>query len=208
MDRRFCAEEVTTVGKARGKKHPWTDADKERALAVYATCGNLSKTYRETGVPISTLRGWLAEKPSEEVQKARTDAKKRFVEEAWDTISKAIATGNTVMSFALENKGRIDEAIKTVAGSPDIDRRHKGPVILALLELTKFDMRELANYIGVVYDKIALATGKPTGINRLEGQVTETREFRITQEIISQNPRALDVIFTRDQQRDVEGLGS
>lgn len=65
------------------KKRPWTDADKERAIAVYVTTGNLSRTSRETGVPISTLRGWLAEQPPEKVKEAREEAQAEFVRRAW-----------------------------------------------------------------------------------------------------------------------------
>ena len=71
-------EEVPTVPKStNNKRRPWTDGDKERALAIYATCGSLSRTSRETGVPISTLRGWLAEQPPEKVKEAREDARVR-----------------------------------------------------------------------------------------------------------------------------------
>lgn len=69
------------------KRRPWTDADKEHAIAVYVTTGNLSKTSRQTGVPISTLRGWLAEQPPEKVKEAREDAQAEFVKKAWDAVS-------------------------------------------------------------------------------------------------------------------------
>ncbi len=183
-----CIKPASIKPATKPKKRPWTEADKERAIAVYVTTGNLSRTSRQTGVPISTLRGWLAEQPPEEVKQARLDAKKQFIEAAWETVLKGLRVGDTVMSFALENKGRIDEAVKAVLES-DLDPLDKPDLIATLAKLTKFSLKDLAIYIGTVYDKIALASGKPTGINRLEGQVTETHEYKVTQEIVAKAPR-------------------
>ncbi|MEX0975051.1 MAG: hypothetical protein WD024_06885 [Bacillota bacterium] len=185
----------------------YTDDQKERAIAVFTTCGNLSRTSRETGVPISTLKGWLAEQPQEEVAKARLDAKTRFIGQAWDTVLRGIQVGDTVMSFALENKGRIDEAVKAVLKS-DFELDQKADLVHVLASLTKFSMKDLAIYIGTVYDKIALATGKPTGINRLEGQVTEKHVYDITERLIAQNPGLLNTIFPRDTERNMEDSSS
>lgn len=185
----------------------WTDLDKEKALAIYATTGNLSETSRQTGVPISTIRGWLAEKPTEEVAKARLDAKQRFIDAAWDTVLKGIRVGDTMMGFVLENGEELSKAFKAVA-SADIDPEEKADILRTMASLSKISLKDLAIYIGTVYDKIALATGKPTGINRLEGQVTETHEFKVTQEIVTRHPEVLDLIFARDQRRPVEDRGS
>lgn len=168
----------------RAKRRTYTDQDKEHAIAVYTTNGNLSKTSRETGVPISTLRGWLAEQPAAEIQQARLDAKAKFVEAAWETIAKGLQTGNTLMSFALENKGRIDEAIKAVL-SGNIDEKDKTALIKALVSLSNFNLRDISTYIGTIYDKIALATGEPTSIAEQQGQVTQRYEYAITQRIVS-----------------------
>lgn len=172
----------TKTKQTRRKRRTYTDQEKEHAIAVYTTCGNLSRTYRETGVPISTLRGWLAEQPAEEIQQARLDAKGRFVEAAWETIAKGLQTGNTLMSFALENKGRIDEAVKAVL-SGNIDEKDKTALIKALVSLSNFNLRDISTYIGTIYDKIALATGEPTSIAEQQGQVTQRHEYDITHKI-------------------------
>lgn len=87
--------------KSKPKRRSYTDADKERAIAVYITTGNLSQTSRETGVPISTLRGWLAEQPPEKVQEARAEAQAEFVRKAWDAV--------TAHVLHLQDKGVIAE---------------------------------------------------------------------------------------------------
>ncbi len=192
---------------AKQKRRVYTDQDKEHAIAVYATTGNLSKTARQTGVPLSTLRGWMAEQPAEEVQQARLDARAKFVEAAWVSIAKGLETGNIVMSFILENRGRIDQAIKSVFAS-NLTKENQTALVKALAKLSDFDLREVSTYIGTIYDKIALATGQPTGISRLEGEVKDSHEYKITQQIIAQNPRLLDTVFAQDKRFDVEGGSS
>jgi transposase-like protein len=198
---------VTAVAGTRKKGDKWPENLKQKALAVYETTGSMSAAARSVGCTLGTFKRWLKAPVTEKVKEAKEEAKVKFVREAWDTILKGIDVGNTVMSFALENKGRIDEAIKMVLTSPDIDKVYKADLVHALLSLTKFSMRELAIYIGTIYDKIALATGKPTGINRLEGQVTDTHEYKVTQEIIASHPELLDVIFPPDQRPGVAGAG-
>lgn len=85
----------------RSKRRSYTDQEKEHAIAVYTTNGNLSKTSRETGVPISTLRGWLAEVPPAKVQEAREEAQAEFVRKAWDAV--------TAHVLHLQDKGVIAE---------------------------------------------------------------------------------------------------
>lgn len=184
----------------------WTDLDREKALAVIKTGGSLSDAARAVGAAVSTVKGWLSKTPSQEVQEAREDARKKFVRDAWDSVSKAILVGNTMMSFVLENGDKLDEAFKAVAGA-DIDEEEKAQVLKTLASLTKINLKDLAIYAGTLYDKIALATGKPTGINRLEGQVTDTHEYKVTQEIVAKNPRLLDIIFAQDTGQDLEGRG-
>jgi len=184
----------------------WSDLDREKALAVIKTGGSLSDAARAIGAAVSTVKGWLNKAPSKEVQEAREDAHKKFVRDAWESVSKAILVGNTMMSFVLENGDKLDEAFKAVAEA-DIDEEEKAQVLKTLASLTKINLKDLAIYAGTLYDKIALATGKPTGINRLEGQVTDTHEYKVTQEIVAKNPRLLDIIFAQDTGPDLEGRG-
>ncbi len=153
----------------RSKRRSYSDQEKEHAIAVFVTCGNLSKTSRQTGVPISTLRGWLAEVPPEKVTEAREDAQVGFVRKAWQAVTAHI-----------EHLQAKDVVEATSA-------------------------RDSATIAGILIDKIQLVTGKPTGINRLEGEVKDTHEYKITQEIVTKNPRILDIIFAQDQRFDVEG---
>jgi transposase-like protein len=108
-----------------GKKRPWTDADKERAIAVYVTTGNLSRTSRETGVPISTLRDWLKEQPAEKVKEAREEAQAEFVRKAWEGVTAHVehlaersAIAATTARDSATIVGILIDKIQLVTGQP------------------------------------------------------------------------------------------
>lgn len=131
------ADKITkkTANKRTKKHRTWTDADKEHAIAVYITCGNLSRTSRETGVPISTLRGWLAEQPSEIVKEAREEAQISFVKEAWNAIiayvkhlAKDEVVNKTNARDGATTVGILIDKIQLVTGKPTSIQEQQGQV--------------------------------------------------------------------------------
>ncbi len=121
--------------KVTTKRRPWTDADKERAIAVYITTGNLSRTSKETGVPISTLRGWLAEQPVEKVKEAREEAQAEFVRKAWEAVEahvKHLAEESSVRATTARDSativGILIDKIQLVTGKPTAINEQQGQV--------------------------------------------------------------------------------
>ena len=51
----------TPLKKSRRR---YSEREKAAALALFDACGNLSEASRATGIPTSTIFGWLSEKPS------------------------------------------------------------------------------------------------------------------------------------------------
>lgn len=129
------ATKPKTTKNGNAKKRPWTDADKERAIAVYITTGNLSQTSRETGVPISTLRGWLAEQPPEKVQEARAEAQAEFVRKAWDAVTAhvlhlqdKVVIAETSARDSATIVGILIDKIQLVTGRPTSINEQQGQV--------------------------------------------------------------------------------
>lgn len=129
------ATKPKTTKNGNAKKRPWTDADKERAIAVYITTGNLSRTSRETGVPISTLRGWLAEQPPEKVQEARAEAQAEFVRKAWDAVTAhvlhlqdKVVIAETSARDSATIVGILIDKIQLVTGRPTSINEQQGQV--------------------------------------------------------------------------------
>lgn len=146
----------------RPKRRSWTDADKERAIAVYTTCGNLSKTFRETGVPISTLRGWLAEVPAAKVQEAREEAQAVFVKEAWRAV---IAYAQHLTSDEVIKKtsavpcattiGILIDKIQLVTGQATAIQEQRGQVT----NRHEYDITHRVEQYADVYTKLAARRG-------------------------------------------------
>ena len=198
------------VAKARGRApaRQYSDLVKERLRAEYMTNGgNLTRAIRavDATIPYNTAKRWLKVEDSEKAAKVREEQQAEFIREAYASARKGVTVGNALMGFVLENADKVDEAFKAVAKA-DIDRLAKGGILQTLASLSKINIKDLAYYIGILYDKGALAEGKPTGI--VSGQVNATHEYRITETIIASHPEILELIFTRNQRSGVaDGSG-
>ena len=165
----------------------YSDEIKETARARVAAGESLSKVARSLGVAKSTLSSWLTQGDRDGHLEAREDQKQRFIRQAWDSVFKAITVGDKRLGFVLENADTLDRAVKAVTSS-ELSNTDKAQVLKVLASLANVPLRDLAIYIGTVYDKIALASGEPTSVNKQTGQVINTDEhkYHIVQEFIGQ----------------------
>ena len=74
---------------ARGRKY--SDAVKEKAYFMYATCGNYNEVSRQLGIPITTIKGWIDKKPPDELDGLRRRKKEEFIDKASEIIDIAAA---------------------------------------------------------------------------------------------------------------------
>ena len=165
----------------------YSDEIKETARARVAAGESLSKVARSLDVAKSTLSSWLTQNDRDGHQEARDDQKQRFIRQAWDSVFKAVTVGDKRLGFVLENADTLDRAVKAVTSS-ELSNTDKAQVLKVLASLANVPLRDLAIYIGTVYDKIALASGEPTSVNKQTGQVINTDEhkYHIVQEFIGQ----------------------
>lgn len=143
------------------KRKIYSDEIKEQARARVAAGETQSRVARELGVAKSTLHTWLSQADRDGHQEAREDQKKRFIQQAWESVFRAVAVGDKRLGFVLENADTLDEAVKAVTTS-GLSNTDKGRVLKVLAALANVPLRDLAVYIGTIYDKIALASGEPT----------------------------------------------
>lgn len=141
------------------KQH--SEETKELARARVAAGDSLSKVARELGVAKSTLSGWLNQADWDGHQEVRADQKQRFIRQAWDSVFKAVTVGDKRLGFVLENADTLDQAVGAVTSS-DLSNTDKTQILKVLSSLANVPLKDLAIYIGTVYDKIALASGEPT----------------------------------------------
>ncbi len=169
----------------------YSDEIKEQARARYELGESLSKIARELGVAKSTLSGWMTQGDRDGHQEARENQKQRFIRQAWESVFKAVAVGDKKLGFVLENADTLDQAVKAVTSS-DLSNTDKTNVLKVLASLANVPLRDLAVYIGTVYDKIALASGEPTQRSEQRGEVTQKYVYDVTQRIIK-DPESVQI---------------
>lgn len=181
--------QVIPVPRKNRKQH--SEETKELARARVAAGESLSRVARDLGVAKSTLSGWLKQSDWDGHQQTREDQKQRFIRQAWESVFKAVTVGDKRLGLLLENAERIDEAVKALI-SADLNKRDKGDILKILGSLASIPLKDLAIYIGTIYDKIALASGDVTTRGEVKGQVTQKYEYDITQRII-EDPEAREL---------------
>lgn len=157
------AKPTKPSGNGNGRRcRPWTEQDKERAIAVYVTCGNLSRTSRETGVPISTLRDWLKEQPPGKVQEAREEARAGFVRKAWEAVGahlKHLAEDTAVRATTARDSativGILIDKIQLVTGQATAIEEQRGQVT----NRHEYDITHRVEQYADVYTKLAARRG-------------------------------------------------
>lgn len=147
------------------------DKLREKIKAHYVMTGNYSETAREFGVSRNTVRNICLE--SDDFDNIRTQKKQEIIKEAteWSkgiinkmqgSIEKAIVLGNRKIDQALEGDERIDTMIDKILEAEDLSGSEKSKIIMTLGNILQVSMRDISTYIGTLYDKQALADGKPT----------------------------------------------
>ena len=160
----------------------YTDEDRERFRAMYATGMANREIARQLDMPESTIRKWIrfyrdacaarcaedaecaavrTERTPVDLDQLRTEKKVEFIENAWTLIGKSVRLADARVTRALEHEDALDEMIGEVEAS-GLAEPEKRALIAKLGELQIQHVRELATLIGVMYDKAALAMGDPT----------------------------------------------
>ncbi len=147
------------------KQARYTDADKERVFALYAVSGSLTSVNEQTGIPISTIKGWI-DKPetNAEVVKLRNEKKAEFAEKCWKPITTGVELINRQMETFRDKQDELDRILELIEdiSEDDIPYKKKLQIIKNVEKLARPDMRELTTAIGTLYDKQALAKGEKT----------------------------------------------
>lgn len=148
------------------KKKRYSEADRERAIALYIVCGNIEQVADEMKIAPSTVRGWIKKADEEGGEIAEMRAKKRaeFADRAWNTIEKGVRLLDREMETALDDMDKIDKIIDEISciRSEDMPYKDRVDLIKRLSRMARPDMREITTAIGTMYDKAALARGEST----------------------------------------------
>ncbi len=153
---------------ARGQKY--NNEIKEKAMALLATIDNLEEVERQTGIPKSTLGTWKKQKEKdEEFERLRTEKKKQFVKDAWRSIEKAIKLGERRLDRALNHEKELDDLIDDISTDGDVAAQTKQALISKIRTLQIQTVKDISTFVGIMYDKAALANGEASNKTELSG---------------------------------------
>lgn len=151
----------TLAGK--NKKH--SDDIKEKALFLYATNGNITRTAEEIGVSKSTVHRWINEPENcEEVERVRTEKRMEFADRASEIIESSLQLLERRIDTALEHENELDALIGEIFATPneEISQDQKNRLVRKINALQVQRLGEITTVIGTMYDKRALARGEST----------------------------------------------
>ena len=153
---------------ARGKKT--TEEVKERLKAVIYLNPDAPKTAwaRESGIPESTVHEILKDEnflDKDKFEEARAIKKQEFINQAWETVQKALKLADKRFSKALEDEEAIQEMVDIINNDKTLKGAEQQALYRRLKDLQMTNIRDIAIALGTIYDKQALASGEPTIIS-------------------------------------------
>ena len=150
---------------AKAKRKSYTEADKEKALHVYAATENLRETSRQLNIPLTTLKQWAdiwKVERAEEIERIRAEKKQRFVEQANEIIESGMKLLQKRLSTALEKEDELTKIINQLAGDTQLTGKERQMLIAKLKDVQINKIVDLSTMLGTIYDKRALAAGEAT----------------------------------------------
>jgi hypothetical protein len=167
---------ATKNNKKVATKKKVTEDKKEKILALSAIGKSQREVAEVVGVAPSTVNRIVNINP-DELEQYRTQKKMEFIQRAWDTVNNALELGNQKIILATVTAENFDQKIDDliqVMQDNGADSKTVSETIKALCAAMNIPLRDVATYIGTLYDKIALATGGATANVNLNANVTPT----------------------------------
>lgn len=172
-------QKVATKNKKVATKHKKVTEDKKEEILALSAVG---KSQREVanivGVAASTVNRIVNLTP-DELEQFRTQKKVEFIQKAWDTVNNALELGNQKIILATVTAGNFDQKVDDLIQAMrdnGADSKTVSETIKALSAAMNIPLRDVATYVGTLYDKIALATGGATANVNVNANITPTDE--------------------------------
>lgn len=147
----------------RGKKTP-----PEVIYAVmvsWSITDNLSETAEKLNMPVTTVKGIVDKnKGKEEFVKLRNEKKNEFADKATKIIDNAMLLLDRRFSRAIEQEENLDVLIDEIYSTPKekLSQDEKNRLVQKVRALQLQDVKAITTAVGTLFDKRALAEGKPT----------------------------------------------
>ena len=138
---------------SKGKKY--SDEIKEKAYARYGAGEAVGEISKALKVPYSTIKNWIKNKPPDNLDSLRDEAKKKFVERAGRIIDKGMELLEMRFDTAIEKEKELISMIDEIysADGEIVSDNAKAEVVRKLRDLLVYDPKTIAVALATVYDK-------------------------------------------------------
>lgn len=141
-------------------------------MTSWVITNNYKETARGLGVPFSTVKD-IVEKYKDEPEfvKLRREKAAEFSDRASEIIQKGLTLLNKRLDRAIASEEDLDLLIDEIFATDkeELSQDEKIRLVNKIRSLQLQDIRAITTAIGTLYDKKALADGKPTDITEIVG---------------------------------------
>lgn len=134
-------------------------------MTSWTITNNYKETARELGLPVSTVKD-IADKNKDkpEFVKLRNEKMDEFSARASEIIQKGLKLLNKRLDRAIASEEDLDLLIDEIFATDkeELSQDEKNKLVNKIRSLQLHDIRAITTAIGTLYDKKALADGKPT----------------------------------------------
>ncbi|MEG2378371.1 MAG: helix-turn-helix domain-containing protein, partial [Clostridia bacterium] len=98
------------------KKTRYTDKEREKAIALYASCGNIAWAAETCGIAESTVRDWIKKANADggEIADIRAQKRREFAESCWGPINAGVELVSREMRIALDKQAELEALLLLV----------------------------------------------------------------------------------------------
>ena len=154
---------------ARGQK---TDPETiYKIMASWMTTNSYQATARDLGLAVTTVKDIVdRNKDKEEFVELRNEKMKEFSNKASEVIQKGLVLLNRRFERAIESEDDLDVLIDEIFATDksELSQDEKNRLVAKVRALQLQDVKAITTAIGTLYDKKALADGRPTGRTEID----------------------------------------
>lgn len=158
-----------------------SDAKREEIKALLATGAAKNEVARKCGVSWATVDSISKEAP-DEIESFREQKRTEFINRLWNSMDEALKLADKRIALAIDANHKLDELADAV-GDADLDPKKAIELQRALDNISSVPLGQISTFIGTIYDKHALMTGGKTADVGVNGEVKQTHEYIIEQNI-------------------------
>lgn len=168
-----------------------SDEKRERVKALLATGMAKDAIAKTLKISWDTVNRISQEEP-DKIENIREQKRMQFIDRLWNSMDNALGLADKRIELAMEGAEKLDSIYDKI-GDSDLDFKQKQELMNAINNLTNIPLGQISTFIGTVYDKQALMQGLNTANVGVNGEVKQTHEYTIEQQITA-DPESVELL--------------